>query len=45
MWNIEKVSKIEAAERQLKAAIRLFFDETDMIVVHTLAAAATQVVL
>ena len=33
------ISKIEAAERQLGAAIRLFFADDDWIAIHTLAAA------
>lgn len=36
----ETVSKIDAAERQLRVAIRMFFERRDMIAVHTLAAAA-----
>lgn len=34
------LGKIEAAERNLKEAIRLFFEERDPVAVHTLAAAA-----
>jgi hypothetical protein len=36
----ELVAKLEVAERQLRVAIRLFFERRDMIAVHTLAAAA-----
>ena len=36
----ETVTKLEAAERQLRVAIRMFFERKDMIAVHTLAAAA-----
>jgi len=36
----EKVSKIDAAERQLKTAIKLFFDEGDLVSIHTLVSAA-----
>lgn len=39
----ETVTKIDAAERQLRVAIRLFFERKDMIAVHTLAAAALEV--
>lgn len=39
------VSKLEAAERQLDAAIRLFFAREDAVSVHTLAAAAYQVII
>jgi hypothetical protein len=39
----EVVTKIEAAERQLRVAIRLFFERKDMIAVHTLATAAQQI--
>lgn len=35
-----QVTKTEAAKSQLKTAIRLFFDDTDPVSVHTLAAAA-----
>lgn len=34
------VTKLNAAERQLRVAIRLFFERKDLIAVHTLAAAA-----
>jgi hypothetical protein len=40
----EVVTKLEAAERQLRVAIRLFFERRDFIAVHTLAAAAQEVV-
>lgn len=36
------VTKVDAAERQLQAAIRLFFEEREPISVHTLASAASQ---
>ena len=36
----ETITKLEAAERQLCVAIRLFFERRDIIAVHTLAAAA-----
>lgn len=39
----EIIGKLEAARRQLTVSIRLFFEEADPIVVHTLAAAAYQV--
>ncbi len=39
----ETVTKLEAAERQLRVAIRMFFERRDMIAVHTLAAAAQSV--
>jgi hypothetical protein len=38
------VSKLEAAERQLDMAIRLFFKREDAVSVHTLAAAAYQII-
>lgn len=41
----EKITKLGAAERQLRIAIRLFFERADLIAVHTLAAAATQVLV
>lgn len=39
----ERVTKFEAAQRQLCVAIRLFFQREDTIAVHTLAAAAQQI--
>ena len=39
----EIVTKLQAAERQLWVAIRLFFEGRDAIAVHTLAAAAHSV--
>lgn len=40
----EVVTKLEAAERQLRVAIRLFFERRDLIAVHTLAAASQDIV-
>jgi hypothetical protein len=37
------VSKLEAAERQLCQVIRLFFQRGDAVAIHTLAAAAYQI--
>ncbi len=37
------VSKLEAAERQLRQAVRLFFQRGDDVAIHTLAAAAYQI--
>ena len=37
------IIKIAAAERQLGAAIRLFFANEDALAIHTVAAAATKV--
>ena len=39
----EKLTKLEAAARQLRQAIHLFFSNGDLIAVHTLAAASLQV--
>jgi hypothetical protein len=39
-----KVSKTDAAKRQLDTAIRLWLDEGDSVSIHTLAAAAHQIV-
>ena len=36
----EKVTKKDAARRQLQAAVRLFFVEEDSIAIHTIAGAA-----
>ena len=38
--NVEKITKQEAAKRQLKTAIRLFFENADSVSVHSLTAAA-----
>jgi hypothetical protein len=38
-----QVSKIAAAQRQLDAAIRMFFDREDELATHTVAAAAFQI--
>lgn len=37
---IERVTKLDAARRQLSTAIRLFFERRDTISIHTLVAAA-----
>jgi len=39
----EPITKLEAAERQMNEAIRLFFERRDFVAVHTLAAASDQV--
>lgn len=39
-----KISKTDAAKRQLEAAIRMWFHDGDPVSIHTLAAAAHQVV-
>ena len=41
----EIITKLEAAERQLRAAIRLFFEDRDLVAVHTLAAATQEVLI
>jgi len=41
-WTVSIVTKREAAVRQLHQAIRLFFSKGDMLAVHTLTAAAFQ---
>lgn len=43
--DFHSVSKLEAAERQLRQAIRLFFQRGDEVSIHTLAAAAYQVLI
>lgn len=40
LFEVEKISKIEAAERQLRTAIRLFFNSDDSVSIHTLVSAA-----
>jgi hypothetical protein len=37
-----QITKLEAAERQLRQSIRLFFERGDMLAIHTLSAAAFQ---
>ncbi len=39
----KSITKLEAAERQLAQAIRLFFGQGDEIAIHTLASAAYQI--
>jgi hypothetical protein len=38
-----KLTKIEAAERQLSEAIKLFFEERDPVAIHVLASGAAQI--
>jgi hypothetical protein len=38
--NMETITKLEAARRQLDQAIKLFFEERDALSIHTLASAA-----
>jgi hypothetical protein len=40
----EKISKIEAACRQLNTAIKLWFADGDLVSIHTLACSAHQIV-
>jgi len=40
---IERVTKLEAARRQLSTAITLFFDRGDSVSVHTLSAASQEI--
>src|SRR2546425_12413580 len=39
----ETLTKLQVAERQLRVAIRLYFERRDLVAVHTLAAAAQEV--
>jgi hypothetical protein len=39
----ETIAKLDAAKRQLTVAIRLFFNHADPVAIHTLAAAAYQI--
>lgn len=41
--NSEPISKIEAAFRQLRTAVLLFFSDQDPVAVHTLTAAAHEI--
>jgi hypothetical protein len=40
-----RIGKMDAAHRQLKAAIRLWFADEDPVAVHTLAAASHEIIL
>src|ERR1700722_16662747 len=40
-----KVTKLEASKRQLETAIELWFQDADPVSVHTLTAAARQIVI
>lgn len=40
---VDKISKLDAARRQLREAIYLFFERRDIIAVHTLSAASLQI--
>jgi hypothetical protein len=42
---IFKISKLDAARRQLETAIRLYFSEADPVSIHTLMSAAYQVLM
>lgn len=42
---IENVSKLVAAARQLREAIFLFFERRDAVAIHTLAAASHQILV
>ena len=39
----ETITKLQAAKRQLRVAIRLFFERRDLVAVHTLAAASQEI--
>jgi hypothetical protein len=39
-----RITKLDAATRQLRTAIRLFFEEADVVSIHTLAAASHEMV-
>src|SRR5262245_42997551 len=39
---IERVSKLDAARRQIRTAIRLFFEDGDTVSIHTLTSAAEE---
>jgi len=42
--NIERITKLDAAIRQLDTAITLWFTEADTISIHTLACSAHQII-
>ena len=42
-YPIERVSKLDAAHRQLRTAIRLFFEEGDAVSIYTLTAASHEI--
>jgi len=39
----ERLTKLQAAKRQLRVAIRLYFERRDLVAVHALAAAAQEI--
>ena len=41
--NMETISVIDAAKRQLKEAIKLFFEQRDSVAIHTLASASHEI--
>lgn len=42
-FEAQTVSKLDAAQRQLREAIILFFENRDLVAIHTLAAASLQI--
>ncbi len=42
--SIEKITKFEAAKRQLDTAITLWFSEADTVSIHTLVCSAHQII-
>jgi len=38
------INKLDAAKRQLRAAIRLWFDDGDPVAIHTLAHASHEII-
>ena len=43
MFTKESINKIQAAERQLKEAIQLFFEKRDPVAIHTLGMASHEI--
>jgi len=41
-WKIERIDKLDAVRRQLRTAIRLFFEEKDSVSIYTLASAVVE---
>ena len=43
MFSKEKITKLQAAERQLNESIQLFFENRDPLAIHTLASASHEI--
>lgn len=41
---VEKLTKLEAARRQINAVIRMYFNDEDPVAIHALIAGGTQII-